>query len=63
MGGLAESCRNATQSNGGKSASRPCGATSESAYEDFEGRYSDATSDTSYDDRHIGCDPVAPQIE
>jgi len=37
MGVLAETCRNTTQSNGRNSAQSPCGATSKSAYEDFEG--------------------------
>jgi len=59
MGVLAETCRNATQSNGRKSAQRPCGATSESAREDFEGRSLDATPAASYDDRHTESDPVA----
>jgi len=63
MGVLAETCRNATQSNGRKSAQRPCGATSESAREDFEGRSLDAMSATSYENRRTERDPVAPHIE
>jgi len=63
MGGLAETCRNATQGNGRNSAQRPCSATIESAYENLEGQSLDAMSATSYDDRHTECDPIAPEIE
>ena len=60
MGGLAETCRNTTQSNGRRSAQRPCGATIGSAYKNFEGRSLDATPAAFCDDWRMTRDPVVP---
>ena len=60
MGGLAETYRDTTQSNGINSARRLCGATIGSTYVDFEGRSLDATSAASCGDWRMTRESVVP---